>query len=63
MYWAVGNLTIDTDDIVHWWGGNDVSSISEFTGKIVLSNYNTAYFDVGFGGPFGTGYGKMYTWK
>jgi len=49
---------------MHWWGGSDsLDQIAEFRGRVILSNYDTTYLDVGFGGSIGTGYGHMYTWR
>lgn len=64
IYWINSAKTVDPEDIIHWWGSsNDLLSISEFTGKIILSPSDNAYLDLGFGGPWGTGFGSMITWR
>jgi len=63
IYWVNSDKFVDPDDVVHWWGSDDLSPIKSFTGRIILSPSDDAYLDVGFGGPWGTGFGEMVTWR
>lgn len=65
-YWANKdvNLPVEDDDIIHWWGTTkELIYIKDKPNKIVLSNYDLLYLDVGFGGSLGGSYGQAKTWK
>lgn len=59
------DIHTDKDDIIQWWGGSEnVKVLSNRTNKIVLSNYNLAYLDIGYGNRYGGDYGTtIETWK
>ncbi len=50
--------------MVHWWGTTDeLEAIKDKKNKIILSNYDLLYLDIGFGGLVGDKYGDFITWK
>ena len=66
-YWANEEIDIhtDNDDIIQWWGSSsNVQQLGNRTNKVVLSNYNLTYLDIGFGNRMGGDYGStIETWK
>mmetsp|Transcript_23244 Transcript_23244/g.20120 ORF Transcript_23244/g.20120 Transcript_23244/m.20120 type:complete len:177 (-) Transcript_23244:108-638(-) len=61
-------LTFGKDDIIQYWGKND--SLQEYMNhysesKMVLSNYDSLYFDCGLGNYFGNDAfcNPMHTWR
>lgn len=66
-YWANEEIDIhtDNDDMIQWWGNSaNVNNLGNRTNKVVLSNYNVAYLDVGYGNRFGGDYlTSIETWK
>lgn len=66
-YWANEEIDIhtDTDDIIQWWGSSaNVHQLGNRTNKVVLSNYNLTYLDIGYGSRYGGDYGTtIETWK
>ena len=66
IYWANEelNLPVEDDDVIHWWGDStQVSRLANLSNKIILSDYDKSYLDVGFGDPDGNSYGKFITWR
>lgn len=54
-----GNIDIEEDDIVHWWG----DSLPNVQREIVVSNYGPYYLDMGVGNFLGYSYGSYAMWN
>lgn len=56
IYWANEeiNLPVQQDDVIQWWGESaNVEQLKERKNPIILSYYDIAYLDTGFGDELG----------
>jgi hexosaminidase len=66
IYWAneLLNLPLEADDVLHWWGlSTDVHKLANKPNEVILSNYDHAYLDKGFGNRNGVPYGDYIKWR
>ena len=66
MYWVNdANFQYNEEDIFQYWSDkNSYSLIQNFTNKIVFSNYDYFYMDLGYGNVFGdSSWAPFVTWK
>ena len=66
MYWVNdANFQYSEDDILQYWSyKNSFGLIKNYTHKVVFSNYDSAYLDLGYGNVFGDlSWAPLVTWK
>jgi len=58
VYWMNGDISVEEDDIVQWWGGG----MPNTRNKVIISIYGPFYLDMGVGNYLGVSYGTFVTW-
>lgn len=56
IYWANEeiNLPVEDDDVIQWWGvSKNADRLAGKKNEVILSFYDQAYLDLGFGGRYG----------
>lgn len=57
-------MPVPENDTIQWWG--ETQNMAQLRGRkneIILSNYDLAYLDVGFGDELGDPYRKYISWR
>lgn len=66
IYWvnqAVG-MHIEADDVIQWWGpSKNVHKLVGLKNKVILSNHQFNYLDIGFGSNRGKNFGTAISWR
>jgi len=66
IYWANEDidLPVEDDDIIQWWGVSaNVARMAGRKNKVILSNYDLTYLDIGFGNIYSDNYGVFENWR
>jgi hexosaminidase len=66
IYWANEDidLPVQDDDVIHWWGvSSNVNKLAGRKNEVILSTYDIAYLDIGFGNYYGKTYGSYENWR
>lgn len=66
IYWANEEIDspVESDDVIQWWGqSTSIDQLKNRKNEVILSYYDLAYLDVGFGDEIGDTYGVYQNWR